>query len=143
MNKLWKYFIPGYLWALPSSMFAFTIATVFYRATDWRWSDGCLEAIGGAGRMWGNPGAQCVGNVIVYKDERHRSHPDVRAHERVHAWQSMLLGPLFLPVYFAIWGVLWLRFRNGWTTYWRHPMETQAYRLMANENAWGRGAKKP
>lgn len=143
MNKRWKYFIPGYLWALPSSMVAFTIAAVFYRATDWRWSDGCLEAIGGAGRMWGNPGAQCVGNVIVYKDERHRSHPDVRSHERVHAWQSMMLGPLFLPVYFAIWGVLWLRFRNGWTTYWRHPMETQAYRLMANEDAWGRDTKKP
>ena len=62
----------------------------------------------------------------------------VRAHERVHAWQSMILGPLFLPVYFAIWGVLWLRFRNGWTTYWRHPMETQAHRLMENKDAWGR-----
>lgn len=142
MNKLWKYFLPGYLWAMTSSMIAFTIAVVFYRATDWRWSDGCLEGIGGD-RMWGHPGAQCVGNVIVYKDERHRAHDDVRAHERVHAWQSMILGPLFLPVYFAIWGVLWLRFRDGWKTYWRHPMEVWAYRLMGNEDAWGRSTKKP
>lgn len=136
MNRLWKYFFPGYLWALPSSMIAFTIAVVFYRATDWRWSDGCLEAIGGD-RMWGRPGAQCVGSIIVYRDERHRAYGVIRAHERVHAWQSMLLGPLFLPVYFVIWSALWLKYRDHREAYTRHPMERQAYRLMRSPDAWG------
>jgi hypothetical protein len=91
----------------------------------------------GGDRMWGQPGGQCVGNVIIYRDEFNRNHGLVRAHERVHAWQAMLLGPLFLPVYGAIWGVLYLKHGSNRAAYVSHPMEAQAYRLMNNPEAWG------
>ncbi len=40
-------------------------------------------------------------------------------HERRHVWQSLLLGPLYLPVYL---------FLLPWFGYERHPMETDARR---------------
>lgn len=137
MNHKWEYFLPGYIWSLPNTLFALVVAVVFYRATNWRWSNGCIEAIGGD-RMWGKPAAQCVGNVIVYSSEKWRDNGPIRAHERVHAWQAMLLGPLFLPVYFILWGVLLIKHGSHRAAYDKHPMERQAYRLMRNAGAWGR-----
>lgn len=69
---------------------------------------------------WGPGGAMTLGNVIVNTAAdletrcttyAHRAglcrEPRVRigTHERAHVWQYMLLGPFFLPLYFALGGV--------------------------------------
>ena len=69
---------------------------------------------------WGPRGALTLGNVILvsaddldvacatYEHAAGRCrHPDVRLgdHERAHVLQYLVLGPLFLPVYFACGGV--------------------------------------
>ena len=69
---------------------------------------------------WGPGGAMTLGNVILATGEsldeqcttyEHRAgwcmHPDVRLgdHEREHVYQYMVLGPLFVPVYFLCGGI--------------------------------------
>ena len=69
---------------------------------------------------WGPGGAITLGNVIIATGRdldvdcityEHRagwcSHPAVRLgdHERAHVYQYMLLGPLFVPLYFLCGGV--------------------------------------
>ena len=69
---------------------------------------------------WGPGGALTLGNVILHTgdslDERcatyaHRAgwceDPDIalRDHERAHVFQYMVLGPLFLPLYFLCGGI--------------------------------------
>ena len=69
---------------------------------------------------WGPGGALTLGNVILHTGESlaspcvtyaHRAGQRVEPrivigdHERAHVYQYMVLGPLFLPVYFACGGV--------------------------------------
>lgn len=69
---------------------------------------------------WGPGGAMTLGNVVLatghgleatcltYEHRAGRcSHPQVRLgdHERAHVYQYMLLGPLFVPVYFLCGGI--------------------------------------
>lgn len=69
---------------------------------------------------WGPGGAMTLGNVILLKGDsldaacctyEHRAgrclHPPVRLgdHERAHVYQYAVLGPLFLPLYFACGGI--------------------------------------
>ena len=69
---------------------------------------------------WGPGGALTLGNVILHTDETlespcvtyahragHRQEPRIVIgdHERAHVYQYMLLGPLFLPLYFLFGGV--------------------------------------
>lgn len=72
------------------------------------------------GVPWGPGGAMTLGNVILdtghdmdvqcltYEHRAGRcSHPQVRLgdHERAHVYQYMLLGPLFVPLYFLCGGI--------------------------------------
>jgi hypothetical protein len=47
----------------------------------------------------------------------------LRAHERRHVRQYERLGPFFLPAYFLIGALIWLR---GGRPYLDHPLERQA-----------------
>lgn len=58
--------------------------------------------------------ATALGHVVV---ARHEPGPALLAHELVHVRQAERLGPLFVPVYLA----LWLRYG-----YVRHPLERAA-----------------
>lgn len=69
---------------------------------------------------WGPGGAMTLGNVVLcsgpgldvacstYEHRAGRcSHPQVRLgdHERAHVYQYMVLGPLFVPLYFLCGGI--------------------------------------
>lgn len=69
---------------------------------------------------WGPGGAMALGNVILHTGDSldatcmtyahragHCEEPAVRLgdHERAHVYQYMLLGPLFLPLYFLCGGI--------------------------------------
>ncbi len=89
---------------------------------------------------WGPRGALTLGNVIVassndldvacatYEHAAGRCrHPNVRLgdHERAHVLQYLVLGPLFLPLYFACGGV-------GV----RNPLERAADRYALHGHGW-------
>jgi len=69
---------------------------------------------------WGPGGALTLGNVILHTGDTldspcvtyahragHREEPRIQIgdHERAHVFQYMVLGPLFLPLYFLFGGV--------------------------------------
>lgn len=89
---------------------------------------------------WGPGGAMTLGNVILATGDdldlrcatyEHRagrcSHPAVRLgdHERAHVYQYMLLGPLFVPVYFLCGGISV-----------RNPFERAADRYAMHGHGW-------
>lgn len=89
---------------------------------------------------WGPRGALTLGNVILvsaddldvacatYEHAAGRCrHPNVRLgdHERAHVLQYLVLGPLFLPVYFACGGV-----------HVRNPLERAADRYAMLGRGW-------
>lgn len=89
---------------------------------------------------WGPGGAMTLGNVILATGAdldghcttyEHRagacSHPPVRLgdHERAHVYQYMLLGPLFVPVYFLCGGISV-----------RNPLERAADHYALHGNGW-------
>ena len=130
MSRLWRYFLPGYVWALPLTLFGLVLA-LYYRPARFYWADGCVEMvlprnrylIGGKG-----VGGQTFGNVIFYRDRYARAWAPLRVHERCHTVQGMLLGVFFVPAYVLpfLFRLLVLRigydasYRNGWA-------ERQAY----------------
>ena len=89
---------------------------------------------------WGPGGAMTLGNVILAtgvdldagcSTYEHRAgrciHPPVRLgdHERAHVYQYMLLGPLFVPVYFLCGGISV-----------RNPFERAADRYALHGRGW-------
>ena len=69
---------------------------------------------------WGPGGALTLGNVILHTGDTldsacvtyahragHRQEPHIQLgdHERAHVFQYMVLGPLFLPLYFLFGGI--------------------------------------
>lgn len=69
---------------------------------------------------WGPGGALTLGNVILHTGDTldspcvtyahragHREEPHIQLgdHERAHVYQYMVLGPLFLPLYFLFGGI--------------------------------------
>lgn len=164
MSRLWKYFLLGYLVALPCTLLGL-IAAPFYGAHSWRWSDGCLEAI--APRIWGRPAAQTLGWIIFYADEGYRARVDFRVHERVHVVQAFLVQLVAVVTIgawalFAQWpwwadapylafaslpftfGYALLHFalffthgRDWYAAYRNNPFEVQAYARERDAGMWG------
>ncbi|HEY0198963.1 MAG TPA: hypothetical protein VGC19_10555 [Rhodanobacter sp.] len=109
----------GMLWTSPNTALGLLAAVAgFALGARLRWQSRELALV--VSRWpWGN-GALTLGNVIVHAGERldvpcvtyaHRAGRGVEPpisladHERAHVWQYMLLGPLFLPLYFLCGGV--------------------------------------
>lgn len=141
MSPAWKWFFTGYVWALPLTIIGLLLS-LFYRAHSWRWSDGCLEAIGGtrpdgSSRIFGEPNAQTWGWLIFYDSEVMRDYDPIRVHERVHVVQAFIGGVLFGIAYVACWAWLRLNGRSFWKAYRENPFEEQAYARMSWRGGWG------
>jgi hypothetical protein len=134
----------GYLWAMPGTLVGLLLALP-YGARNWRWSDGCLEAI--PKRIIGSPGAQTWGWLIYYKDASYRESASLRVHERVHVTQGLWGGPLFMIAYAAHFMYLWARegfgdWRPAYRKIWaeKTAYRTQdEYREGKRPGQWGSG----
>jgi hypothetical protein len=163
MSPHWKWFLPGYVWALPNTLIGVCLTLWHMRdliwGSDWydprtwynpfRWRDGCLEAA-----MYSLPGGETIlgqtwGWLVLYKHGNRHPGP-IAAHERVHVVQSFLFGPLFLVLY-PLW-FYWLvrlmprirpllnpvvRIQSDYDLYRTIPFESQAYKLEENTSGWG------
>jgi hypothetical protein len=138
MSPLWRFNVLGHLMNLPMSIIGLLLFSLVYRAHSWRWSDGCIECIGGD-RIWGKPGCQTLGGVLCYADETQRKRPDLRVHERVHVVQGMFGSVLYSLTYGLTF--LWFYLRHpsmGWrVAYYQIPWEVQAYRIGDKAKGWG------
>lgn len=110
----------GVIWTSPNTLIGLiggVLAIPFGSRPSWQPQDGAIVFVGWP---WGPGGAVTLGNVILATtrsldvDCRTYAHmaghciePLVRLgdHERAHVLQYMALGPLFLPLYFALGGV--------------------------------------
>ena len=142
MSPRWRYFIPGYLWALPHTLLGLLLAP-FYGIKSVRWSQGCLEFVVSA---LDEAGAQTHGWIIFYRSAQIRGNTNVRIHERVHVVQGFIGGPFYILAYIMnfFWGLItppdklyqheprWARaYRKIW-------FERQAFRIeAANPKGWG------
>jgi hypothetical protein len=107
----------GAVWASPltlAALLAGLVALPFGART--KFSDSALVFLG---YPWGPGGALTLGNVILftghsldqtaltYACRAHGGNDCVRIgdHERAHVYQYLVLGPLFLPLYFLCGGI--------------------------------------
>lgn len=105
MSPRWRYFFPGYVWALPNTLIGLVLLCTWYFPRRIAWRDGCLEVIPHRsliGAPW--VGAQTWGWVIFARDEDQAARADLMVHERVHVVQAFVLGPIFL----LAWGLHWI-----------------------------------
>lgn len=130
--RFWYYFL--YPLALFHTLLGLIVALV-YSPTNWRWSDGCIEAIA-EDRIWGKPGAQTWGFLIYYRNEEAREHERLRVHERVHVMQGIAGSVFFMAAYGLHW--LWcfifppdgFEYQPRWYRAYRGVWaEKQAYRI--------------
>lgn len=143
MSPRWRYFLPGYLWALPHTLVGLALAIV-YRAHSWWWHQGVLVAIGGkrpdgSTRIWGNPGAQTHGWLLFAASEDEFARRDLRVHEFVHVVQGFVGGPLYMLAYGAcfLWAWMVRGFGPWHEAYAANPFERMAYRIGDGADGWG------
>jgi hypothetical protein len=119
MRRLSRIF--AWCWASPNTLLGLLVALLCLSRP--RWHGGVIEAAGGGLAFLLRPWAQAItlGHVILARSPR--SLAALRAHERRHVRQYERLGPFFLPAYFLIGAVIWLR---GGRPYLDHPLERQA-----------------
>ena len=119
-------------WGLPQTLLGFVIYLCNFRKPHEMYR-GCIVT------RWGDGGSLGLGMFLFLGCDD----PRVRVHEFGHSVQSLLLGPLFLPI-MGIPSVLWcnlpwcrkLRREKG-VSYYRFYPESTANRL----GAWASGEK--
>ena len=132
--------ILGHLWTLPNTLaglLAGALAMPFGARFRWGAREGAIVV---AHWPWGPGGAITIGAVILHTGDsldvpcrtyEHMAgrcvHPPTRLgdHERAHVLQYLVLGPLFVPVYFALGGVSV-----------RNPLERAADRYALHGHGW-------
>lgn len=110
----------GVAWALPYTVLGLLAGTASLAAggqarLSWRDFAIVFHKV-----PWGPGGALTLGNVILHTGDTldspcvtyahragHREEPHIQLgdHERAHVYQYMVLGPLFLPLYFLFGGI--------------------------------------
>lgn len=127
----------GHFWALPNTIIALLFAlggrVRLDRANrvlvvDGGWMVAIFKRLGYAG--------MCVGDVVLCAYDLPGQMPGIYRHELVHATQSRLLGPLYLPLTLLFYAYGYLRFpANGHDA---SPLEIWADVASGNarNNAW-------
>lgn len=133
MSPRWRWFLIGYVWALPVTLIGLALAA-FYRCGSYRWIGGVLTCVSPR-PMWGKPAGQTLGWISMYSDETERGRDYMRVHEYVHVWQTFVLGPLWLVLYGLFFVAEYVVMGGGdWKpAYRKNPFEAQAY---AREDAF-------
>ncbi len=134
--------LAGVLWAAPNTLLGLLLGLIALPFGARFGLDRAQRAVVVRHWPWGR-GALTLGNSIVHSggdlQQRCRTYADraglgaealvpMDAHERAHVYQTMVLGPLFLPVYLLAGGVSV-----------RNPFERAADRYAATGRGWWPG----
>ena len=120
-----------YIWASPNTLLGLLfVPLAFFTKGGMRVVDGVLELhskpivffLRHCLPMPGGVSALTLGHVVLGRSQELLS--AYRVHERVHVRQYEILGPAFLPVYFAagVWAMI-----RGRNAYWGNYLEKQAW----------------
>jgi hypothetical protein len=105
----------GHLWTLPNTLLALTFGIGGRYRLDRQ--NRVFVIIGGwVPRIFRRLcfAGMCIGDVVLCAYNLPRDSPDIYRHELVHATQSRLLGPLYLPITLLLYTYGYFRFpRNG------------------------------
>ena len=125
--RLWQW-----TWGLPQTLIGFIVYIVFRKQPHGTYR-GCITT------RWRNGGSMGMGMFLFLGCDD----PQVRVHEYGHAVQSLILGPLFLPI-MGIPSFLWCNLpdcrrlrKEKRVSYYRFYPESTANRL----GAWATGEK--
>jgi hypothetical protein len=131
----------AYLWTLPTTAIGLLFAPLaLVSGGRMRIVDGVLEVHGGLVAAFlryctplrGGASAMTLGHVVIGRSKALLDF--TRAHERVHVRQAERWGPLFIPAYFFL---SLLVFLKGGRAYEDNPFEREAYAL--DRDLTGRG----
>ena len=106
MSRHWRWFIPGLVWIAILTILGLFVARFVYKAKGWRLRGLVIECVGGAkwrmdpntgkrravSRIWGRPGAQTWGGLVIYATETQRKRVPLRVHELCHVAQAMFVA---------------------------------------------------
>lgn len=120
----------AYLWAFPTTALGLLFVPESMFSGGVRLIDGVLEVDGRLVRWFlthctllrGGASAMTLGHVVLARSRK--VHDATRNHERVHVRQCERWGPLFIPVYLTMSGILWFR---GLRAYEDNPFEREAF----------------
>lgn len=105
MHKDWQVLLLpfGYLMLTPMTLLGFVFAWI-YDARSFRIQNGIITCVAplrddGTSRIWGKPGAQTWGCLIIFASEDHRDDTSLQCHEVIHVWQGMLFSLLYTLTY--------------------------------------------
>jgi hypothetical protein len=131
MKKL-LFWLWQWTWGLPQTLVGFIVFLICYKQPNGMYR-GCVTT------RWGNRGSMGMGMFLFLGTED----PQVRVHEFGHSVQSLILGPLFLPV-MGIPSFLWCNIpyfrrmrKEKSISYYRFYPESTANRF----GSWASGEK--
>lgn len=115
MSPAWRFvlYFGGYLMLLPATLVGLTLALTVYGGHAFRWHEGALmcvaelKADGHTSKIWGNPGAQTLGWLVIGASEAELERVDLRVHELAHVAQALacaLGGLVVYPVVHVVLG---------------------------------------
>ena len=119
----------GYVWSTPTVLGALVVfylpMWVFDQLKPFRWENGAWEWLITQDSWFYNHytksgwAATTLGYTIFWspKNPQYYCNYKFYTHERRHVWQSLVLGPLYLPVYLAL---------SAFYGYRNNPMEVDA-----------------
>ena len=137
MSRRWKWFLPGYILALPGTLIGLLLLPL-YGVQGIYLSDGCIEVETRRAMLGGKfVAAQTWGNLIYYRGA-FRDSARLRVHERVHVWQAMVFTwPLQARAYVGHYVINLATGLDHYEAYRGIIHEKQAYRLENKEGVWG------
>lgn len=114
MSPAWRFvlYCGGYVLLLPVTLFGLAVALTVYGAHSFRFHEGALfcvaemKADGRTSKIWGNPGAQTFGWLVIGASEEELARTDLRVHELVHVAQALACALLGAVACGILWPIL-------------------------------------
>ena len=138
MSRNWRWFIPGYILAMPQTLLLGLPFLFWYLPKKFSVIDGTLCFVSSRKHLVGGPwvGAQTHGLFKIFRDEAQMDSDSLHVHENVHVVQAMQWGPFYALSYglHFVWLYLWPRLSRKPTV----PTINEAYRnIMWEKRAYG------
>lgn len=103
MNRNWKWFLPGYVLALPGTLIGLVLL-LWYGRSEALLREGVINVVIKRQYLIGGRwvGAQTYGNVVFYRDHNMLAIKRLRVHEHTHVWQAMVFTWPIMAIWYGL-----------------------------------------